>query len=110
MMRAARRVSLLPFSVLAFSLLISAGTAHAACAWVLWSTFPTASEPRIEYRPSESFEKKAECDAAKLKIEQKQRDDFMDYATRGLQDKYIQSSWNHRCLPDTVDPRGPKGK
>jgi hypothetical protein len=77
------------YAALIFTLVLALPlTAEATCAWVLWSTFPTASEPRIEYRPRESFEKKAECDALKIKIEQKQRDEFLDYEQRGLLDHY----------------------
>ena len=85
----------------------AAPTSRAGSAWVLWSTFPTASEPQFEYRPREAFEKKAECDAAKRKVEQTQFDEALYYEKRGLENTH--SNWGHRCLPDTVEPRGPKG-
>ena len=43
MMRLARRASLL----VAFSLLISAATAYAECAWVLWSASSGAEGDRV---------------------------------------------------------------
>ena len=90
------------------ALVVFAGSAAAECAWVLWSVFPIPSEPRHEYRPREGFENKAECEAAKTKIEDTQLEEFASDERNGLQ--HISSSWGHRCLPDTVDPRGAKAK
>jgi len=106
MMRAARRSSLL----VAFSLLTSAATAYADCAWVLWfqqlggTHLVDSAHPNIE-----------QCDKV-----------LSDYVSVLKQDGYKVSdgvSASHalivsrgseklayRCLPDTVDPRGSKGK
>ena len=64
-----------------------ATSASAECAWVLWSG-PALSTP-IAWDPQGAFSTKAECEA------------------KGLAIKAVVV---FRCLPDTVDPRGPKGK
>ncbi len=77
--------------LLTLSLLTSAATIHAECAWVLWvRASPTVNgnivgawTPKI----------KAAFEATGLVLKQGQSADIR---------------W--QCLPDTVDPRGPKGK
>ena len=66
--------------LVAFCMLASAATAYAECAWVLW----------VGVQPSDAFVTVAECKTEAKKAEAK--------------------GWVARCLPDTVDPRGPKGK
>jgi hypothetical protein len=57
MLRAARRASLL----LGFSLLTSAATAYAECAWVLWAGGVKTSGEAI-YAPIEGYPTKAACE------------------------------------------------
>lgn len=86
------------------SLTLSAGSA-----WVLWSTLPTTSEPGgFIYRIRKAFETKAQCDAAKTALESEQLDQFA--RVQRSAGPSPPSRWDHRCLPDTVDPRGPKGR
>ena len=108
-MRRLRRASV----IVALSLLISAATAHAECAWVWWATheWPLRAEPTT---PISALESKAACDAA--------LNDWLAFAkTRGatITSRVVESDPSKkekgdilvvRCLPDTVDPRGPKGK
>jgi hypothetical protein len=95
MMRLARRASL----IVAFSLLTSAATAYAECAWVLWTqvkqTDRTAHLSRAEhYSILDSFVSRNECDRQQ---------------TRMSNNPELRHS-RFVCLPDTIDPRGPKGK
>ena len=78
-----RRATLL----VAFSVLALAATAYAECAWVVWMgsdlirAFPTY-EACLRELPHE---------------------------TPGDPKSPVINPWLWRCLPDTVDPRGPKG-
>jgi hypothetical protein len=111
MMRLARRATLL----VALFLLTTAATAYAECAWVLWeSTASTKAQTTIE--PVRGYTTKRECDTALAAA--------LDAYTGTLgfirkdtkyQEAYVKMgdatlSYAYRCLPDTVDPRGPKGK
>jgi len=78
--------------LVALSLLTSAATAHAECAWVLWKTATTASGGSISV-PHDSYNSLQECQAA--------------LQAGGMKSTAALSAV---CLPDTVDPRGPKGK
>lgn len=88
MIRLARRASLL----VAFYLLTSAATAYAECAWVLWATPPDLSR----YWPMGGYETKDACETRAKDENKKQLSQQVPAA--------------HLCLPDTVDPRGPKAK
>jgi len=120
MMRLARRASLL----VAFSLLTSAATAYAECAWVLWeewSSVPTALQPVFSVVTGTSTE--ASCrdklrkeigqfEALRLRPGEERRVDGDSILTR-IPDARGEIAHGMRkfiCLPDTVDPRGPKGK
>jgi hypothetical protein len=93
--------------ILSFTLVVPC-LAEAACVWVLWGTLPTTSEPTgFIYRIREAFEKKAECDAAKTKLDRERLDEFMRSEESGT--PLPPSSWAYLCLPDTIDPRGAKG-
>src|SRR2546425_1113175 len=113
MMRATRRASLL----LALYVLTSAATATAECAWVLWQE--TSSLTRLE-APSEwvilaAITEPEGCDrAARMAV--------LDRSSRGITNQQVKGNiviwilpsntvqFRYVCLPDTVDPRGPKGK
>ena len=79
------------------------GSALAECAWVLWVTVDSPSGNfQGTTEPNAAFTTREECDALQKRatpdIEQKLKKQFPD-------------GWvKVRCLPDTVDPRGPKGK
>jgi hypothetical protein len=124
----ARRASLL----VGFSLLASAATAHAEGAWVLWTR---ASESQDQLNQMASYESRQDClNSAKevamrpgaIKgVDVKDLADVKDTKTftgvtiletpKGWEQQW----WNRgtrgnvtaiECWPDTVDPRGPKGK
>jgi hypothetical protein len=103
MMHLFRRTSLLG----AFYLLTSAATAHAECAWVLWGNvekgghFTDGSKWKalVAHRTQVACEQDRDGEQAKR---------------RALEDTFLKATGGtdvilFRCLPDTVDPRGPKG-
>jgi hypothetical protein len=99
MMRLGRRASLL----VALSLLALAATAHAECAWILWAGGVKTSGETV-FVPIEGYPAKGECEKGRSasavdEVEQLKR----DVAGAGMKLAFT-------CLPDTVDPRGPKGK
>ncbi len=114
MIRLARTASLL----VAFSLLTSAATAYAECAWVLWSELTIAALPESgEWYVLTAYPTMQDCEAALAK-------EYLRLKGEGWQAYYVQvrtvfaakgkgeriTTTHYRCLPDTVDPRGPKGK
>ena len=94
MMRAERSTSLL----VAFYLLTSAATAYAECAWVLWGVTPNPST----FLPSNAFKTREDCHSEKARMDMK----VIAEMNAGRTPAIVLTS----CLPDTVDPRGPKGK
>jgi hypothetical protein len=105
MTRLGRRATLL----VAFSLLTSAATAYAECAWVLWE--------QINVQPYEA--KSAWPDKASCSKEQRRFLDtqFYSLVSKGEDSVTVDAGEPKqrlvitvRCFPDTVDPRGPKGK
>ncbi len=59
------------------------------CAWILWTLLGDGS-----YFPSSGYNDKDSCEMAMEKLSGKSQDERVK--------KF------HLCLPDTVDPRGPK--
>jgi hypothetical protein len=68
-------------------LLALASSAAAECGWVLWSG--AALSTPIAWEPVDAFRTKTECES---------------------KGRAIKTVAVFRCLPDTVDPRGPKGR
>jgi len=121
MMRLARRATLL----VAFFLLTSAATAYAECAWVLWveTTGMDAKPGGAGY--SKAWEVGAAASSAD-RCSQLRAANARDRAAR-LQETYKEkmksdadsvtvftghgfTTDRYVCLPDSVDPRGPKTK
>jgi hypothetical protein len=94
MMRLGRRASLL----VALSLLASAATASAECAWVLWVKRVSRSSRIETWEPVAGASTQTGCDQDTRPERLPAHDTNAATAVRLL------------CLPDTVDPRGPKGK
>jgi hypothetical protein len=67
----------------------SAQSCSVACAWILWTLLGDGS-----YFPSSGYNDKQSCEMALEKVSGKAQDERV---------KKLQL-----CLPDTVDPRGPK--
>ena len=74
-------------SLVVVLLLASVGTASAECAWVLWGF-----EASVGWLPLLGYETRAECDADRKDKQSNIKDGILT------------------CLPDTIDPRGPKAR
>jgi len=99
-----------------FAVLTLAPSAWAECTWVLWeATEKVGTES--SWSPLGASENEKACEAWR----QKQK---VPFSTSGLTRRLIGETIvdeysapypqltvlrNYRCLPDTVDPRGPKG-
>ena len=92
MIRLGRRATVL----VAFSLLASAATADAKCAWVLWSQAVQRQTGQILAFPMRSFDTRQACE----------RELFA--AAKQREAENLESRIGLVCVPDTVDPRGPK--
>jgi hypothetical protein len=82
-----------------------ATSASAECAWVLWEQQRTWSQspPATDvWSIVETFERKAECESKRAVF--RDPTTWPDEGTRNF------VAIRHLCLPDTIDPRGPKGK
>jgi hypothetical protein len=110
----------------ALCLLVSVATAYAECAWVFWqeANAPPMHEPSTW--PVSAWETKPACEQALAKkmasdtaSNSKAKDTeviagdmggkpAIRIRTKGRPD--LITSYMYVCLPDTVDPRGPKGK
>src|SRR2546426_10550642 len=103
MMRLARRATLL----VVFSLLTSAATAHAECAWVLWGRITTRNPDTDLWNILEAYESRNACERDRPATEQQLTKGAVELTRREHPDAKIAASV--LCLPDTVvDPRGPK--
>lgn len=83
-----------------------AASASAECAWVLWLRGAKISGDTafsIPPEPREAFMTKRECDSGLVWQEAQEADRLKGDPNSALRKYYT-------CLPDTVDPRGPKGK
>ena len=106
-MRLARRAPLL----LALTLLTSTTTAYADCAWVLWH------HDRFDYAKLEryaAYDSLAQCEeVARVELELVQRSPGATAIVhKGALWRLtvLPDVFAYECWPDTVDPRGPKGK
>ena len=107
MMRLGRRATLL----VTLSLLTSAATAYAECAWVLWVQVSEGGGSR-PWEVIQAVETRQQCDQiVQAKVNQPGNDPIGK--TLGnvaiLKTDKGNTMFHFLCLPDTVDPRGPKG-
>ena len=91
-----------------FCVLTSAAAANAECAWVLWHQMgSTAPGTPLEghWKVLNSFQSAVECKAREARMT---RDLSAISATIGAGGHLYTNTYV--CLPDTTDPRAPKGK
>jgi hypothetical protein len=92
------------------SLLSLATSASAECAWVLWAR---KSNKSIDVTsPQSASPSKAECETEVVGMSRSMKSNGFEVTTE-RSNKVIgrrgYEVWSFFCLPDTVDPRGPKG-
>src|SRR5262245_55154716 len=88
-----------------------ATTAHAECAWVLWSEQKEGGWSSwwhgTRWTPDSAYASKQDCDNAHVIHFDRGKDGQLVKREDPLAGKRgLGTNW--RCLPDTVDPRGPK--
>jgi len=109
-MRHGRSATLL----VALSLLTSAATAHAERVWVLWAHVLPRSGSE-EHHLDSAYPTRQECEQAALGTASVLKLNGFTAITGnvpGSHEIHAEKGGNHwrfYCLPDTVDPRGPKG-
>jgi len=102
--------------LLAALLLTTTATAYAECAWVLWSRTGMPKAPLTDWTVAAAHQTEAACKSMLEGMLVAARQTFPNATRigdsihlRGADESYIMSSF-YLCTPDTVDPRGPKGK
>jgi hypothetical protein len=125
MMPRARRASLL----VAFYLLASAATAHAESKWVLWKhsyevwidTNKVSHRRDVAWKKVTAMTAKTDCDDRRVRearaeyhsLTGKRVAPTLTSSEVGFDQRNTRYKRGYRrfeCWPDTVDPRGPKGK
>jgi hypothetical protein len=112
----ARSTSLLvAFYLLASAVAVTAlgaTTAYAECAWVIWRQTISGSGMKESWFPEGAVDSHRECEAsanAKNSVQDRVKDAEQRDFERTGRVPLLSLNYSWLCLPDTVDPRGPKG-
>jgi hypothetical protein len=110
-------------AIAALCVFASAATAYAECAWVFWLEAGDARTHESASRPVSGWGTREACEQAlTLKLaSDSEKDTDMDVTIDrqvGRPRLWVRRKghpeplavYSYVCLPDTVDPRGPKGK
>jgi hypothetical protein len=110
MTRLGRRASLL----VALSLLASDATAYAECAWVLWDgQLSSVLGQDMLWSINGTYSTARDCndELVRYVVVKEERGDEVSSPRAGIALYKGRDTRGYlECLPDTVDPRGPKGK
>ena len=117
-MAATQTVRIIPMTLLCLMLLTS--SASAGCAWVLWeqvSSTGERSDLKTEHRIVAARPTEGECRAFVAQTAKGRAAQWGPSAKVSNENSSVfvavektAIKWDYRCLPDTIDPRGPKGK
>src|SRR5262249_11904190 len=86
------------------AVVLAVTSAHAECAWVLWRQ--TLSGPNESWFPQEAYTNVSGCKTAET-VENRVAERFRETTPP---EKRLMPNFSYLCLPDTIDPRGPKTK
>ena len=87
-------------AILLSALLAVANSASAECAWVMWGSTPDG-----RFLPMRAYTTYAACEQESARITK----NVAEGISKGTTKPELQL-YGYLCYPDTVDPRGPKGK
>jgi hypothetical protein len=96
-------------SLIVALLLTSFGAASAACAWVLWVEHGDPRSKEWHWLVAEAHETKSACDKSAQWMQERWKEKVVQDAARGPIAPGA-GEVRYFCVPDTIDPRGPKGK
>jgi hypothetical protein len=107
----------------AFSVLAFAAPVHATCAWVLWTETEAIFKDKGGWKDvgfnRNVYETRKACEEALVWWIKEQRPRLAGELTKSIPDRSVTEVvfgktgavvYQYSCLPDTIDPRGPKAK
>ena len=96
--------------IAALCVLASAATAHAECAWVFCGDVNGPPDYAASPAPTTSLDTRHQCEQLLAREIVSLKRVFANSEAQANDGSTPVSVFLHHCLPDTVDPRGAKGK